>query len=90
MLITKVSEIYTDDLCIKIYNPNTKKVIGAFSSFKKASSRLGISAKTLQTRSENKKRIFSEHYGIEIAVRCGKTKEGDIELIQKTLKNKQL
>lgn len=84
------SELYTEDLCIKIYDPNKKKVIGAFPSFSKASLKLNISAKVLQNKAETKKRIYSEYYGMDVAVRWGMYKEGDDVLIQKTLKNQQL
>lgn len=81
------SDIYTQDMCIKIYDPNTKKVIGAFSSFNKASLKLGISAKSLLYRADNKKRIYSEYYKKDIAVRWGILKDGDDELIKKTQLN---
>lgn len=79
-----------DNTCIKVYDPNQKKVIGVYSNFRRAADRINISEKSLKTKASNKKRIYSEYYGMEVAIRHCSMKEGDDLLIQKTSKNQKL
>lgn len=81
-----LTDIYLEDICVRIYDPALQKVIAAFPSFKKASSKIGLSIKILQARADNKTRVYSDYFGKEIAVRWGKLKDDDISLIEKTNK----
>lgn len=84
------NEFYSEDTCIKIYDPSKQKVIGVYPNLAKASNKLGIPARVLFARTTSKKRIYSEFYKMEVAVREGLRKEEDSLLIEKTLKNLEL
>lgn len=84
------NDLYNDNICIKIYNPNEKKLIGVFANFKKASAKIGLTPKVLKNRSIDKKRIFSEYYQSDIAIRVSSLKGDDTLLIEKTAKVRSL
>lgn len=79
-----------DDTCVKVYDPNQKKVIGVYTTFRKAADKMGLGEKLLKSRAESKIRVYSEYYGMDVAIRHSRLKEGDNILIEKTLKNKKL
>jgi hypothetical protein len=84
------TELITEDTCVKIYDPANKKLLGVFPNFTRAGKILNVTPRFLLNKTETKKRVYSEYYKKEIAVRYGTMKEGDKELIDKTLKNKKL
>ena len=84
----KIDLYNNDGTCVKVYNPIEKKVIGVYPTFKKASDRIGISEKWLKNKATNKTRIYSDFYGMDVAIRHSAMKEGDDVLIDKTLKNR--
>jgi len=90
MLVQDLCKHLDAGTCVKIYDPENKKVIGVFSNYRIASKKLGITIKTLQLRAKSRKRIYIEYYKKDVAVRFSSIKEGDDLLIDKTLKNKQL
>lgn len=80
----------TENLCIKVFDPEDKKIIAVFDTYKKASARLGVRGELLLKKSNNKKRMYSPTYNKEVAIRIGaKTEEMD-KLIDKTNKYKPL
>jgi hypothetical protein len=85
-----LTELITEDTCVKIYDPANKKLLGVFPNFTRAGKILNVTPRFLLNKTETKKRVYSEYYKKEIAVRYGTMKEGDDELIKLTLKNKVL
>jgi hypothetical protein len=84
-------DLYTNDnTCVKVYDPSQKKLIGVYSTFRKASDKIGITEKILRGRAESKTRIYSEYYKMDVAIRHSALKQGDDILINKTLKNIKL
>jgi hypothetical protein len=90
MLVQDLCEYLDAGTCVKIYDPENKKLIGVFSNYRTASKKLGVTVNILQTRAKSKKRIYIDYYNKDVAVRFSSVKEGDGLLIDKTLKNKQL
>ncbi len=84
------TELITEDTCVKIYDPANKKLLGVFPNFTRASKFLNVTPRFLQNKTETKKRVYLEYYKKEIAVRYGAIKEGDVDLISKTLKKQIL
>lgn len=82
--------IGTDNICIKVYNPQNQKLIGVYDTYKKAAARLGIRSEKIADKTASKKRVFSPTLNMQVAIRLGpKTKEMD-DLIEKTNKYKPL
>lgn len=73
-----------DDMCIKVYNPEEKKLIAVFKNGNKASHKLGVKSSTLYIKCGNKTRIFSPLLNKEVACRVSKITEIEKELIKKT------
>ena len=84
------NEFYSGDTCIKVYDPNKKKVIGVYPNLAKASTKMLIPPKVILNKTVSKKRIYSKLYNMEVAIRECFRKEGDLLLIEKTLKNLEL
>lgn len=73
-----------DNTCIKVYDPEFKKLIGVYPSFAVAAKRLGVSPAAVQRRCISKNRIHAPMYGKEVACRISKkTTEEDL-LIDKS------
>jgi hypothetical protein len=80
--------IYSSEkTCIKVYDPSTQKVIGVFSTIRKAADKMCLTEKTLRGKLRTKQRVYSKYYDKDVAVRHSAIKEGDNVLIEKTLKN---
>lgn len=62
------------DTCVKVFDPELKKVIGIYPSYAKASNRLGVDSKTVLQKCGSKNRMFSPFYGKEVACRLSKMK----------------
>jgi hypothetical protein len=60
------------DTCVKVFDPELKKLIGIYPSYAKASNRLGIDAKTVLQKCASKNRVHSPLYGKDVACRLSK------------------
>lgn len=72
-----------DDTCIKVYDPEQKKLIGVFKSYIKAANRLGITGTRVQQKCASKNRVFSPVLQKHVALRLSAVKPEDIPLIEK-------
>lgn len=70
--------------CIKVYDPEHKKLVGVFSNYKKAADGLGLTHSIVQKRCISKTRVYSPKYGKEVACRLSGRKPEDEELIIKS------
>ena len=75
------------DVCIKIYDPENKKLIGIFDNFAKAGNKLGLSISSIQGKCSTKNRVFSPTLKKEVACRTSRITPGDLKLINKTKTN---
>jgi hypothetical protein len=73
-----------EDLCIRVFNPEIKKLVGVFKNGAKAATRLGVAPTTLHRKCGKKERIFSPIYNAEFACRAATITEEDKILIKKT------
>lgn len=76
-----------EDTCIKVYDPELKKLIGVYPNYLKAGNKLGLSSASVQQKCMRKTRVHSPLYGKEVACRLSKRKPDDDPLIIKSLKN---
>lgn len=81
--INTINSFY-EDMCIKIYNPENKQLIGVFKNFAKAANKLGVHITILSRKCGNKERLFSPSLNIEVACRLNKITEEDLKNIKKT------
>lgn len=72
------------DTCVKVFDPELKKLIGIYPSYAKAGNRLGIDAKTILQKCGSKNRVHSPSYGKEVACRLSKMKPEYTEEINKS------
>lgn len=84
------ADVLYEDTCIKIYDPEKKKLIAVYKTFAKAASRLGVTVSTVNHKVQSKRRLYSPSLNMEVAVRWGQLKAGDQELIEKTNKYQTL
>lgn len=75
-----------DNTCIKIYDPEDKKLIGVYPTYAKAGQMLGVSSSAVQQRCTRKTRVFSPAYGKEVACRLSKLVPEDEALMIKSKK----
>lgn len=73
-----------NNTCIKVYDPEFKKVIGVYPNYKRAAAFLGITHSIVEKRCITKKRVHSPKYGKEVACRISSRKPEDEELIIKS------
>lgn len=73
-----------NNTCIKVYDPEHKKLIGVFSNYKKAADGLGLTYSIVQKRCITKTRVYSPKYGKEIACRISSRKPEDEQLINES------
>jgi hypothetical protein len=73
-----------EDTCIKVYNPEEKKLIGVFKNAAKASNRLGVKSGKLLIKCGSRERIFSPLLQKQVACRVATITEEDKKLIKKT------
>lgn len=66
-----------EDTCIKVYDPEIKKLIGVYENYAKAANRLGIASSAVQQRCMRKTRVYSPLYGKEVACRLSKRVPAD-------------
>ena len=65
----KIDIFGIEDVCLKVYNPETKKVIATYDTYKQASQNLGMLGKTIKYAAQTKTRRYCERLGMEIAIR---------------------
>lgn len=70
-----------DDTCVKVYDPEIKKLIGVYPSYNKAAQMLGVISSSVQQRCTRKTRVFSPLYGKEVACRLSRKLPEDEPLI---------
>jgi hypothetical protein len=58
-----------ENLCVKVYDVDSKQVIATYDNYKRAGFGLGIPQQTIARRCKSKERIHSPKLGKEIAVR---------------------
>ena len=71
-----------DETCVKVYDPELKKLIAVFPNYLKAANRLGLTGSIVQQKCTRKTRVFSPLYGKEVACRLSGRKEEDKALIE--------
>lgn len=77
------------ETCVKVYDPELKKLIAIYPNYLKAANKLGVSSSILQQKCTRKTRVFSPLYGKEVACRLSSVKEED-KVLMETCKNKFL
>lgn len=77
------NQIFTDT-CIRVFNPETKQIIGVFQNGAKAANKLGIKIAFLYVKCGKRERIFSPIFKKEFACRVSVITKEDEELIKKT------
>lgn len=70
--------------CVKIYDPELKKLIGVYPNYVKAGAAFGISGNSVQQRCKRKTRVFSPIYNKEIACRLATRTKVEEELINQS------
>lgn len=75
------------DLCVKIYDPEQKKLIGVFNNFAKAANKLGVTSSVIHGKCSTKHRVFSPLLQKEVACRTARLTPEDELLINKTKTN---
>lgn len=78
-----------DNTCIKVYDPELKKLIGVYPSYAAAAKKLGVSSSAVQQRCSRKTRMLAPMYGKEVACRLSK-KTPQEELLMNDSKSKFL
>lgn len=73
-----------DNCCVKVYDPQSKKLIGVYPSFANAGKKLGLNCTVIQQRCARKTRVYSPVYGKEIACRLSKKTAEEELLINKS------
>lgn len=74
------------DTCIKVYDPELKKLIGVFPNYRRAGDKLGVSPNSVQNRCASKNRVFSPTYNKEVACRLSRLTPEDKVLIEESSK----
>lgn len=82
--------IVEDGLCVKIYNPEEKKLIAVFENYSKAANKLGLTHKAVLYYAQCKKRTIAPLFNMEVAIRMSKQKDEDLNLILITNKRGRL
>jgi hypothetical protein len=77
------NSISEDDLCIKVYDPRNRELIGIYENYKKAALKLGVSESLIRKKVASKKRMHSPMLNLEVAVRIGVRSKDNEELIKK-------
>jgi hypothetical protein len=77
------------ETCIKVYDPELKKLIGIYPNYLKAANKLGISSSAVQQRCTRKTRVYSPTYGKDVACRLSSVSIEEITLMD-ACKNKFL
>lgn len=72
-----------DDTCIKVYDPEEKKLIGVFKNYLKAGNRLGLTTNVVMHRCVSKSRVFSPVLQKEVALRLSAVKPDDVPLLER-------
>lgn len=78
-----------EETCIKVYDPEIKKLIGVYPNYLKAANKLGIGSSVVQQKCTRKTRVYSPLYGKEVACRLSSVKKEDVSLME-ACKNKFL
>lgn len=78
-----------EETCIKVYDPELKKMIGVYPNYLKAANKLGVSSSVVQQKCTRKTRVYAPLYGKEVACRLSSVKKEDLTLMD-TCKNKFL
>lgn len=78
-----------EETCVKIYDPELKKVIAVFPNYSKAANRLGILPSVVQQKCIRKTRVFSPTYGKEVVCRLSNKNKEETVLMEES-KNKFL
>ncbi len=77
-----------ENICVKVYDVETKQIIAVYQNYKKASTRLGIPSPRIHRCALNRSRMYSPMLNKLIAIRVGQCDKEMQDLIEKTLKNK--
>lgn len=72
------------DLCVKVYDPEHKKLIGVFTNFAKAGRKLGLSSSVIHGKCSSKNRVYSPMLNKEVACRTAVLTPAEEILINKT------
>lgn len=78
-----------DNTCIKVYDPELKKLIGVYPSYAATGKKLGLTSSAVQQKCCRKTRAYSPVYGKEVACRLSK-KTSQEELLMTQCKSKFL
>ena len=70
-----------DNTCVKIYDPERKKLIAVYENYKKAGYKLGCTPAAIQHACARRGRTYSQTLTKEVAPRLSAIKEGDLALI---------
>ncbi len=73
-----------DNSCVKVYDPEIKKLIGVYANYLNTANKLGISSSLVQHKCAKKTRVFSPTYGKEVACRLSRRTPEEDELILKS------
>jgi hypothetical protein len=76
-----------EDTCIKVYDPEIKKMIGIYANYAKAALKLGVSPSAIQQRCNRKTRMYAPLYGKEVACRLSKKLPDDEPLLTQCSRN---
>jgi len=82
--------IASDDLCVKVYDPKKKKLIGVYDSYARAGAKLGLTGHAVQQRTSSKLQVYAPHLKMKVAIRLAALGEKEKELIEQTRKVKTL
>jgi hypothetical protein len=74
MTTGRYTKIKDDNTCVKVYDPETKKVIDVYRNYWEAGAKLGINASAVKNACARQGRSFSRVLNKEVALRL-KTKE---------------
>lgn len=75
-----------EDTCVKVYDPELKKLIGVYANYAKAALKLGINSSAVQQRCNRKTRVYAPLYGKEVACRLSKRVPEDDAVISQCTK----
>lgn len=76
-----------NDVCVKVYDPNLKKVIGVYPSLMATANKLGLTPSVVRNVYIKKKRVYSPTYNGEITIRLSKKTKTEMSLIDKSRMN---
>jgi len=74
-----ISPIETDDIYVKVYDPEKKKVIATYDSYAQAARKLGLTDKVIYNACANKTRRFSPFLNKEVAIRISAKPKTEIK-----------